>query len=172
MKKRNREWHVIVDHQGLADMFERFIEYDRQQSKPFDNVPKKLRQVDLFVAADNIMESFAAAPRKVFEPLRVEKKLRVQPLLTPDNFLDHMIPLIESAEKKLYIQNQYFWIQSAATGPVPFRKLADAITKRLEHDVDVRMIFREPTSATATARSRRCCRPSSTAASRSASTSS
>jgi phosphatidylserine/phosphatidylglycerophosphate/cardiolipin synthase-like enzyme len=153
-------------------MFERFIEYDRQQSKPFDNVPKKLRQVDLFVAANNIMESFAAAPRKVFEPLRVEKKLRVQPLLTPDNFLDHMIPLIESAEKKLYIQNQYFWIQSAATGPVPFRKLADAITKRLEHDVDVRMIFREPTSATATARSRRCCRPSSTAASRSASTSS
>jgi hypothetical protein len=43
MKKRNREWHVIVDHQGLADMFERFIEYDRGQSKPFDNIPKKLR---------------------------------------------------------------------------------------------------------------------------------
>ncbi|HKG85943.1 MAG TPA: phospholipase D-like domain-containing protein [Beijerinckiaceae bacterium] len=144
MKKRNREWHVIVDHQGLADMFERFIEYDRRQSKPFDNIPKKLRQVDLFVAADSILESFAAAPRKVFEPLRVEKKLRVQPLLTPDNFLDHIIPLIESAKKKLYIQNQYFWIQTAATGPVPFRKLADAITKRLEDDVDVRMIFREP----------------------------
>ena len=96
----------------------------------------------------------------------------MQPLLTPDNFLDHIIPLIEAAEEKLYIQNQYFWIQTAATGPVPFRKLADAITKRLEDGVDVRMVSANPTSATAMARSKRCCRPSSTAALRSASTSS
>jgi len=31
--------------------------------------------------------------------------------------------------------------RTAATGPVPFRNLADAITKRLEDGVDVRMIF-------------------------------
>ncbi len=33
--------------------------------------------------------------------------------LTPDNFLDHIIPLIESAQDRLYIQNQYFWVQTA-----------------------------------------------------------
>ncbi|MBV8915266.1 MAG: hypothetical protein JOZ05_19785, partial [Acetobacteraceae bacterium] len=29
----NREWHVIVDHSGLADTYERFIQYDEQQAK-------------------------------------------------------------------------------------------------------------------------------------------
>ena len=143
-KKRNREWHVIVDHAGLADMFERFINYDRSQSKPFNNIPKKLRQVDLFVATDDILESFAAAPRRFFEPQKIEKKLRVQPLMTPDNFLDHIIPLIKSAKDRLYIQNQYFWVQFAKNGPVPFRKLRDAIVGRLEADIDVKMIFRDP----------------------------
>lgn len=144
VKKRNREWHVVVDHAGLADMFEKFIQYDRKQSKPFDNKPKKLRQIDLFVAADEILESFAAAPRKLFKPLRVEKKLRVQPLLTPDNFLDHIIPLIKSARRRLYIQNQYFWVQFAENGPAPFRKLSEAIVGRLKDGVEVKMIFRDP----------------------------
>ena len=98
-KKRNREWHVIVDHPGLATMFEKFIRYDRDQSRPFDNKPKKLREVDLFVASDDIAESFLAAPRRFFEPLEISDRLRVQPLLTPDNFLDHIIPLIESADR-------------------------------------------------------------------------
>ncbi len=143
-KKRNREWHVIVDHPGLATMFERFIRYDRDQSRPFDNKPKKLREIDLFVASDDIAESFLAAPRQFFEPLEVSERLRVQPLLTPDNFLDHIIPLIESATERLYIQNQYFWIQEAENGPAKFRKLADAITDRLNNGVDVKLIFRTP----------------------------
>lgn len=143
-KKRNREWHVVIDHEGLAQMFEKFIRYDREQSRPFDNKPKKLRELDLFVAADDFLESFAPPPTKLFAPQSVTRKLRVQPLLTPDNFLDHIIPLIESAEDKLYIQNQYFWVQSAQNGPAKFRKLADAIVGRLRDDVEVKMIFRDP----------------------------
>ena len=56
MKKRNREWHVVIDHPGLAKLFREFIEHDRKQARPHNRLPKKLREIEMFVAADDILE--------------------------------------------------------------------------------------------------------------------
>ena len=48
-----------------------------------------------------------AAPRpvQIFAPLALKAaKARIQPLLTPDNYGDFIIPLVKSAQKNLYLQ--------------------------------------------------------------------
>jgi phosphatidylserine/phosphatidylglycerophosphate/cardiolipin synthase-like enzyme len=43
---------------------------------------------------------------RYFAPLFIRKRLRIQPLLTPDNFIDHVLPLVESATESIDLQNQ------------------------------------------------------------------
>ncbi|NNT71576.1 hypothetical protein HKT18_05025 [Flavobacterium sp. IMCC34852] len=108
----NREWHLVVSNEKLATIFHKFIDYDYKESgkKP---VPKKFRstflpevytEVELFqeIKADNI---------RLFEPKEFsfaeDNPLKVQPILTPDNYIEHAKELIKSAKHSLYFQNQY-----------------------------------------------------------------
>ena len=75
----------------------------------------------------------------VFRPAN---KLRVQPLLTPDNFANHVLPLIENAKRSIYFQNQYI---NLSKRPDPkFVKLIDALKKKVnDAGFDVRIILRD-----------------------------
>jgi phosphatidylserine/phosphatidylglycerophosphate/cardiolipin synthase-like enzyme len=70
------------------------------------------------------------------------RKLKVQPLLTPDNFTEHALKLIQSARKSLYFQNQYINL-SAAPDP-KFAELIDALREKVnDDDLDVKVIVRD-----------------------------
>jgi phosphatidylserine/phosphatidylglycerophosphate/cardiolipin synthase-like enzyme len=143
MRKSNREWHVVVEHQGLAGMFERFIRHDRDSARPLGALPTALRDPDLLIDDVVAAESFAAEPVRVHAPLTVSRRVRVRPLLTPDNYLDGVLKLIGSARRTLFIQNQYFSIAGATQLPARFQALLDAVVERREAGVDVRMILRD-----------------------------
>jgi len=101
---------------------------------------------DVFVpeASFQLDERAAAAPVRIFEPLQLAfttaSPLRVQPLLTPDNYHEHVQRLIESARDRLYIQNQY--IKPRTDSPPEFRALYEAVAKKLADGLDVRIILR------------------------------
>jgi hypothetical protein len=42
--------------------------------------------------------------------LTLSRRLRIQPLLTPDNYAERVKPILDSAAKSLYFQNQYIKI--------------------------------------------------------------
>jgi phosphatidylserine/phosphatidylglycerophosphate/cardiolipin synthase-like enzyme len=64
----------------------------------------------------------------------------VQPLLTPDNYLRHILPLIEGASEKLYFQNQSLKPNTSNAHYMRvFRALRD---KSLDDNIDVRIIVR------------------------------
>lgn len=136
----NREWHAIVENKTLARVFADFIEYDLQQSKDF--TPKgSIDAVELMPAVP-LSEKEAAAEIRIFEPLKIDRLVDVQPVLTPDNYIDVVLPLIKSARKKLYFQNQYIHASAdkrALDGYIP---MLEAIAEKQDEGVDVRIILR------------------------------
>lgn len=145
--RRNREWHVIVDHEGLSSLYEKYLEHDLKQALPLQKagVPfaAAAAGIELFVEeVEPGMEPVAALPRQFFRPLLLkEKKVRIQPLLTPDNYGPHILALIRSAKKKFYMQTQYVHAQQSS--PPVLKSLVEAIQDRIEAGVDVRIIVHE-----------------------------
>ena len=110
LRKKNREWHAVILSQTLAETFEEYIKYDLESYREIRTTlreapPQPSPPLFLVPQVETIQER-PAGDAKYFKPLVVRKRLRIQPLLTPDNFIDHVIPLIESATDSIELQNQ------------------------------------------------------------------
>lgn len=139
----NREWHVIVNEKKLADTYERFIKFDQDQAEPLNVSPQVAMRPDLFVPDQLVAE---AAVAKFFAPsdIHIRASETVQPLLTPDNYSDHILDLIGRAERTLYFQNQYIKISAdESKNPPKFAALVDALRGKIDEGVDVRIILRD-----------------------------
>lgn len=144
LASRNREWHLIAEHPGLAKMFERFIKWDMSEAARVSATRSLLApqplEPELYLPPE-AMTRAAPKPVEIFAPCVMKRtKVRIQPLLTPDNYGEHIIPLIKSAKKTLFVQNQY--INYGPNGGV-LEKLVDAMVERIQRGVDVRIILRD-----------------------------
>lgn len=150
LRHYNREWHVIIKNKELAQTFEAYLLHDLKtaEANPAE-LPPPVRE--LFVHAELLAPDTAfleeiALPRyfarKVI-PKNADAPVTVQPLLTPDNYLGHVIPLVRSAQNRLFIQNQSLTLlDPLENNEHAFIELWQAIKSRQNAGVDVRMIFR------------------------------
>ncbi|MBY5376642.1 hypothetical protein [Rhizobium leguminosarum] len=140
--KGNREWHIVVEDEALSKLFERYIIYDRDGSEQeaesgeggvvlsvehTDTLP------DVFVPLESLLSNIELAAA-VVEPLAPEqlpsstRPVRIQPVLTPDNYLPRILELIDSAKKFIYLHFSCINYSTVAKDQ-PFRdmlaKLAD-----------------------------------------------
>ncbi len=146
----NREWHVVIKNQTLANTFEKYLLHDLQTAEENPAEPPSPAH-ELFVPeawlapAPDVLERGGQAryfARKTF-PRRTNAPVSVQPLLTPDNYLDHVITLVRSAQDKLFIQNQSLkLLDPVDNNEDAFLELWKAIRDRQNAGVDLRMIFR------------------------------
>lgn len=140
-RKYNREHHVIIENSELAKTFAGFLEYDfaRATDQPFDFGPPTSLP-DLIVSQEPEFDDFAA-PR-FFPPLHLEEKVYVQPILSPDNYVPQVTKLIEKADTRLWIQNQYINLNPTEDFK-EFKKIVNLIKKKIDEDIDVRIICRD-----------------------------
>lgn len=139
----DRDWHVVVEHPDLAATYEGYIKWDIKEATPLMISAAAAGEpsgLSLFVP-----EGLAAAlAEPTFFPPQVMKlgadEVEVQPLLTPDNYVEHITELVASAKETLYIQNQYIKVPRTASDA--FTGLLEALKDRIEHKVDVRVILR------------------------------
>jgi len=107
----NREWHVIVKNRSLAETFEIYITHDIAQAKPIQIVhpgpPSDEPMPDLFIPAEGLaaFADFDSEP-EFFREETFTKQVKVQPIMTPDNYPEMIMPLIQNAQRSLYFQNQ------------------------------------------------------------------
>ena len=90
-------------------------------------------------AAAGVKEA-AAATWRYFPPYDAVRRFTVQPLLTPDNYHQHVLALVRGAREELLIQNQTFKAPTAEEAAL--RALVDAVIARQRAGVRVRIIFR------------------------------
>ena len=151
MEKCNREWHVIVEHRGLATALRRFLEWDlttaQRVGPSTDAVPIRalVNMPDVFVSA----VPPPAVYRKFFEPKDFEfdagPEARVLPLLTPDNFIEAITHEIESARDKLYVQNQSLaFLQKQDDQDPRYTKFTRILAEKSHSIRDFRLILRDP----------------------------
>jgi phosphatidylserine/phosphatidylglycerophosphate/cardiolipin synthase-like enzyme len=142
--KGNREWHVIVEDKGLSELFEAYILRDIEQARErlsgTEAAPAAREMPDLLVP-----ESFFAEPEAMAvqpEPFRPRtftsaNGILVQPLLSPDNYVEKVLSLIEKAERSLYFQYSYIRLPKEEDR---FMELIRLIARKIKEGLDVRLI--------------------------------
>lgn len=151
-QKSDRDWHVIVQHPGLAQTFEAYLKHDLEVATALQAGAAGAK-----MAASLPPEASAAspeapihgktAPAQYFQPFEItNEEVKVQPLLTPDtgagNYAENILKLIQSATSKLYIQTQYMHPPNQGTD-VAFQALIEAVKEKINKGLDVRIILSE-----------------------------
>jgi hypothetical protein len=140
----NREWHAVVTHKGLAKTFRNHLEQDFADNHKIaqDEAPVPA-MFDVLVPIGPREEAPSIQDFKVFLPKEITGNIKVQPLLTPDNYPEVIAELISQAQERVWIENQSFnfW-KNADSMPKHFLNIAKAVRDQQNRGRDVRIIFR------------------------------
>jgi hypothetical protein len=139
-RNSDRDWHVLVEHEGLAATFEAFLQGDLKVA-----AQHQVGGAAAFVAAMGALAELAEpelriaaqAPRHYFPPRTITANMKVQPLLTPDNYASFVLPLINSARRSFYMQTQYIHPSDDPT----LTALIEAVKRKIAAGLDVRLIL-------------------------------
>jgi hypothetical protein len=132
-RKYNRDYHAIINNEKLAAIYEFYVKRDFELSAAQASEPVSFAGPDLFVPEDEEEEVVDfAAPQQLFKPLRLNREVSVQPLLTPDNYTDNVLKLIKSARKSVWFQNQYINFRGTDDDFTEFRLLIGALKDRID----------------------------------------
>jgi hypothetical protein len=142
--KYNRDYHAIAINDKLASIYETYIKRDFEMSATQAGQAISFAAPDLFVPEEAPEEAVPfVAPTQLFKPLRLNRIVSVQPLLTPDNYAENALKLIQSAEKNVWFQNQYINFRGTADDFPEFQMLVGALKDKLDKGLDVRIICRD-----------------------------
>ena len=145
----NREWHVVIENQELAETFQAFLEDDYRTAlgRPAEEAAD-VAMPDILVPVSEFLEAEEAARSglEAFPPLKRtftrSRPAKVQPILTPDNYLSVVLDLLRRRPaERLYFQNQSLNPVKAPTEE--FAELMELLARySRDESLDVRMIFR------------------------------
>ena len=139
-RKSDRDWHVIVKHAGLATNFKKYLLNDLAVAEAHQVSPQNgMAALVATLAAISTDEQtmLARTPKQYFPPHEVSGRIKLQPLLTPDNYCQRIQPLIASARKSVYMQTQYIHPSDNAN----LTELISAIVEQIKNGLDVRFIM-------------------------------
>jgi hypothetical protein len=143
-RKYNRDYHAIMENDKMASVYETYIKRDYDLTSAQGNA-EAFALPDLFVPEEEVPEEAIefAAPPQFFKPLRLDRRIKVQPLLTPDNYAENALKLIQSAKKSVWYQNQYINFRGTNEDFNEFRLLVNALKEKIDDGLDVRIICRD-----------------------------
>lgn len=138
--KGNREWHVIIEDEALAQMYEKFIEHDIRQALEAGAPEAAPEMPDLLIPESALTEPEASIIQDhPFTPKTFAASgnpVRVKPLMSPDNYAKEVLKLIQNAEQTLYLQFSYINQPSTEI----FDDIIKAIAVKMKEGLDVRVL--------------------------------
>jgi hypothetical protein len=159
LRTADRDWHVVMMDEGLARVFEAYIEHDFDVASALQ-ADRAVQQRQLKIGIEQATRQLRAEMKKQpIGPVKsrgvpftlgkpkvfTEAPVSVQPLLTPDKgrktsmYAENVLALITSARKTLYMQYQYMHPTSEASA-WGFTDLLEAVAAAVRRKVDVRII--------------------------------
>lgn len=152
--RSDRDWHAVVTHPGLAQLFEAYVRNDRATALPaqgpFEAAAPELEafaELAIDLAETHPAAAIPRAPAHFFAPATITEPMTIQPLLTPDIgpdgagiYAKKMGELIAGARHSLYLQLQYIH-PSSRDEDAAFTALLGAVAERAGAGVDVRIIL-------------------------------
>ena len=146
LQRYDRDWHILLTSKPLATLMEKYLLRDEKQAAALQEAlapapadPEFWVPEAYFRATDEEAKVVA----KYHSPLSINRKVRVQPLLTPDNYAEHVVPLIQNATRSVYFQNQSLDARASGENGDVFESLLHALLEKQKNPaIDVRIIFR------------------------------
>jgi len=153
--KGNREWHAIVEDEPLSAVFEQYIRHDLDGSKEelaagdggvALGQEEPVRLPDLFVPLDALLEDQATMAATVAEPVApkvlpsTQRRVKVLPVLTPDNYVHRIFELLGSATRSVYLQYAYITYSDKTVDKRFAELLAQLAEISFQPGMDVRII--------------------------------
>lgn len=146
LQSYDRDWHILLTNKSLASLMEKYLLRDEEQAADQEEaLAQAVPEPEFWVpeAYFRATDDEAKAVTKYRDPLTINRKVRVQPLLTPDNYAEHVLPLIQKATKSVYFQNQSLDARASGENGDVFEGLLKALLdKQKDPGIDVRIIFR------------------------------
>jgi len=150
-RNSDRDWHIIVEHIGVSNVYEAFLQHDNDVARnPGPAGPQALPAAGVVAPDPDLTELNAllmaggVTPKHYFAPQRIPdqgtRNIKIQPILTPDNYRAEVLKLIESAETSFYMQTQYIHPSDKAEDQ-DFADLISAIVDLQRAGKDVRIIL-------------------------------
>jgi hypothetical protein len=142
----DRDWHVIATSPKLAETFRAFLQHDYDVASAqiakaaaqavgaraaIAQEPEPVVPFDMFAAG--------RTPRQFFSAHTLTDTIRIQPLLTPDNYHERVLALIASAQSTFYMQTQYIH-PSGRPGDEAHDALIGGVKDLIDRGLDVRLI--------------------------------
>jgi phosphatidylserine/phosphatidylglycerophosphate/cardiolipin synthase-like enzyme len=155
----DRDWHVIIEDEGLAKTFGAFLDQDFRSAKQYSGAATSEDVAAVAFARTKLAQEqnppppppiTATAAQLVPKQIFPNVKVKITPLLTPDRlpgqpntgqYLSHMMDLIGRAQHTLYVQLQY--IESSSGKGDYYDQLLQAIAARVKARVDVKLIVNQ-----------------------------
>jgi PLD-like domain len=142
-RKYNREYHAVIEHEGLANVFEGYLKFDFETAKQVEHPdPKDWEGPAVLVPKDFQDADFAPHDVVTFDPFEADREFDIQPLLTPDNFAPAVLDVIKSAKRRIWFQNQYINLSPSENGDI-FEQLVETLIEKQQSIGDVRVICRD-----------------------------
>ncbi|QDK78544.1 phospholipase [Spirosoma sp. KCTC 42546] len=135
----NREWHVIIDNEPMAQMYEKFIKYDMRMARKAGESEVAAVMPDLLIPQSLDEAEAVFLQPKPFLPktfATTGEPVRVKPLMSPDNYAPEILNLIQRAQLSIYLQFSY--IRQPSTGD--FDAIISAIAEKMAAGLDVRIL--------------------------------
>lgn len=141
LEQYNRDWHVIVEHAGLARKYETLLLHDLAENEKL-GAEEALALPDLLLPSVYFMPTAEerVAPFEYFAPFDEERTFTVTPILSPDNYFEEVLALVKGAEDEVLIQNQTF--NAPKEDHDKLRELVSVVLDKQRTGVRVRIIFR------------------------------
>lgn len=140
LAKTNREWHAVIEHGGLAKAYRTAILGDFTANR--NTRREELALPELYYASSApALAAEALGAVEYFPPFDEKRKFTVQPILTPDNYLDVLMQAVSGVEDSLLVQNQSLSTPPQNADP-RYRALWSTILAKQKRGFDVRLIFR------------------------------
>lgn len=141
IEDNNREWHAVIEHRGLARTCQTAVLGDFDANR--DTRPEEFAGLPelWFVGGTTPVAEEALGAVTYFAPFDETREFTVQPILTPDNYLDIVVPALKKARHSVLIQNQSLSVppQQADARYLEFWK---TLLSKQRRGLDVRLIFR------------------------------
>ena len=102
LTRYNREWHVVIEHGGLARTLAAHLRHDYEHNRDTERGVEEALPAwpELLVAEQAVAAGADAAPTwRYFPPYDAVRRFTVRPLLTPDNYHQHVLALVRGAPR-------------------------------------------------------------------------
>jgi hypothetical protein len=138
-RHRDRDWHVVITHGKLSQLFQRYLANDRSIAAEHNGPPEAAGPA---LPEPVLTQTRTPVFQQFFPATTIHGRMKVAPVLTPDPgiYAGTIKALIESATTSLYLQFQYIELPRAvdATSQA-FVDLVDAVIAQQDR-LDLRII--------------------------------